>query len=166
MSQSIYDFTTVSLGGLPINLADYKGKVIMIVNVASKCGLTPQYIGLEELHHQYFEKGLVIIGFPCNQFGGQEPGDADEIAGNCLKKYGVEFLITQKIDVNGPDTDPIFKYLKEELPGALNINAIKWNFGKFLIDSEGNPYKRYAPVTEPQDMVEDIEMLLTTISNK
>jgi glutathione peroxidase len=160
MTQSIYDFSTVSLSGEKINMKDFEGKVLLIVNVASKCGLTPQYEGLQALHEMYKEQGLVIIGFPCNQFGGQEPGDAKDIAENCLKNYGVDFLITHKIDVNGGNTDPIFSYLKDELPGALNINAIKWNFGKFIIDRDGKPFKRYAPTTEPKELTKDIETLL------
>ena len=162
MSQikDIYNFQTVSLQGNPINLADFQDKVILIVNTASQCGLTPQYKGLQELHEKYYDQGLVIIGFPCNQFGGQEPGDASEISEKCLVNYGVSFLITHKINVNGADTDPIFKYLKDTLPGLLGLKDIKWNFGKFLVNKQGIPVKRYAPTTEPKDLVEDIEKLL------
>jgi glutathione peroxidase len=160
MSQSIYDFTTTSLQNKDINFADFKDKVILVVNTASQCGLTPQYTGLQKLHDGYKDKGLVIIGFPCNQFGGQEPGDAKEISENCLVNYGVTFQITHKIYVNGPNTDPIFVYLKEALPGLLGTKDIKWNFGKFLIDKQGVPYKRYAPTTEPKDLESDIVELL------
>jgi glutathione peroxidase len=160
MSQTIYDFTTLSLQNQPINLADFKNKVILIVNTASKCGLTPQYTGLQLLHETYKDQGLVVIGFPCNQFGGQEPGDALEISENCLINYGVTFRITHKIDVNGGNTDPIFVFLKDALPGLLGSKDIKWNFGKFLIDKQGLPYKRYAPTTEPKELEKDIIKLL------
>jgi glutathione peroxidase len=160
MSNTIYEFQTTSLRGSPINLSDYEGKVIMIVNTASKCGLTPQYEGLQKLHETYKDKGLVIIGFPCNQFGGQEPGDAKDISENCLINYGVTFLMTHKVDVNGDNADPIFKYLKDALPGILGLKDIKWNFGKFLVGKDGLPSKRFAPTTEPKDLVEDIEKLL------
>jgi glutathione peroxidase len=157
---TIYTHTTTSLQGKPINFADYAGKVILIVNTASQCGLTPQYTGLQQLHETYADQGLVVIGFPCNQFGGQEPGDASEISENCLVNYGVTFTITHKVDVNGPSTDPIFKYLKDALPGLLGLKDIKWNFGKFLIGRDGLPYMRFAPTTEPRDLVKDIEELL------
>jgi glutathione peroxidase len=160
MPQTIYTHTTTSLQGKPINFADYAGKVILIVNTASQCGLTPQYTGLQQLHETYTDQGLVVIGFPCNQFGGQEPGDASEISENCLVNYGVTFTITHKVDVNGKDADPIFKYLKDALPGLLGLKDIKWNFGKFLIGRDGLPYKRFAPTTEPKDLVKDIEELL------
>jgi glutathione peroxidase len=157
---SIYDFTINSLQGKPINFADFQDKVILVVNTASQCGLTPQYKGLQELHETYKDQGLVVIGFPCNQFGGQEPGDAKEISENCLVNYGVTFLITEKIEVNGAGTHPIFVYLKDSLPGLLGIKDIKWNFGKFLIGRDGVPYKRFAPTTEPKDLIKDIETLL------
>jgi glutathione peroxidase len=160
MPNSIYDFTTTSLQNKPINFADFKDKVILIVNTASKCGFTPQYGGLQKLHETYKDQGLVIIGFPCNQFGSQEPGDAVEISENCLVNYGVSFLITHKVDVNGKDADPIFVYLKEALPGLLGMNDIKWNFSKFLIGRDGVPFKRYASATEPKDMEKDIAELL------
>jgi len=160
MDQNIYNFKVNTLQGKEIKFEDFKNKVILIVNTASKCGLTPQYQGLEELHEKYSNDGLIIIGFPCNQFGGQEPGDAQEIQSNCLVNYGVKFLITEKIEVNGENTHPIFIYLKEALPGLLGSKEIKWNFSKFLIDKKGNPYKRYAPTTEPKDLISDIEKLL------
>jgi glutathione peroxidase len=158
---TIYNYTTTSLQGKLINFSDYKEHVILIVNTASQCGLTPQYKGLQQLHENYKDKGLVVIGFPCNQFGGQEPGDAKEISGNCLVNYGVTFTITHKVDVNGKSTDPIFVYLKDALPGLLGLKDIKWNFGKFLIGRDGVPYKRFAPTTEPKDLVKDIEELLS-----
>lgn len=160
MSQNIYNFTTNTIQGKPINFTDFKNKVILIVNTASQCGLTPQYTGLQKLYDTYKDKGLVVIGFPCNQFGEQEPGDAKEISENCLVNYGVTFLITQKINVNGPNADPIFVYLKDALPGLLGSKDIKWNFGKFLVDTQGVPYKRYAPTTEPKDLEKDIIKLI------
>ena len=163
MSETIYNFKTISLQNKTIDLNDFKGKVILIVNTASKCGLTPQYKGLQELYQAYKDEGLVIIGFPCNQFGGQEPGNAIEISEQCLVNYGVNFLITHKVDVNGEDADPIFKYLKNSLPGILGTKDIKWNFGKFLINRHGIPFKRFAPTTEPRDLVTDIEQLLEDI---
>ncbi len=161
MPKSIYDFTISSLQNKPITFADFKDKIILIVNTASKCGFTPQYAGLQKLHETYRDQGLVIIGFPCNQFGGQEPGDASEISENCLINYGVSFLITEKVEVNGPNTHPIFAYLKDALPGILGMNDIKWNFTKFIIDRNGKPFKRYASATEPADMEKDIVELLS-----
>lgn len=160
MQNSIYDFKIQSLQGKPIDFKDFKNKVILIVNTASKCGFTPQYTGLQQLHEKYGQQGLVIIGFPCNQFGGQEPGEAEEIKENCLVNYGVTFLITEKVDVNGSNTTPIFEFLKESLPGMFGSEDIKWNFTKFLVDKNGTPFKRYAPATEPASLVEDIEELL------
>ena len=155
-----YDFKINSLLGKEIDFADFKDKVVLVVNTASKCGFTSQYTGLQELHEKYKDSGLVLIGFPCNQFGGQEPGDAKEIESDCLVNYGVTFLITQKVDVNGENESEIFKYLKSALPGILGSEDVKWNFTKFLIDKEGNPVKRYAPTTEPKDLEGDIEELL------
>lgn len=160
MTNTIYNYTINSLQGKEINFADFKNKVILIVNTASKCGLTPQYEGLQKLHETYKDQGLVIIGFPCNQFGGQEPGDAKEISENCLVNYGVSFLITEKIDVNGENTHPIFAFLKKSLPGILGTEDIKWNFTKFLIDSNGTPLKRFAPTVQPSEIEEDIKKLL------
>ncbi len=157
---SIYNNTIKSLQGQEINFAEFKNKVILIVNTASKCGFTPQYAGLEKLHEMYKEKGLVVIGFPCNQFGGQEPGSSKDIQENCLVNYGVTFLITEKVEVNGPNTNPVFKLLKESLPGMLGFEEIKWNFTKFLIDKNGKVVKRYAPTTEPIDIEGDIIELL------
>jgi glutathione peroxidase len=160
MPNNIYDFQTTSLKGSHINFNDFKGKVLLIVNTASKCGLTPQYTALQELHTKYSDKGLVIVGFPCNQFGGQEPEEAKEIEDNCLVNYGVTFLMAHKVDVNGKDADPIFVYLKDQLPGMLGIKPIEWNFAKFLIAKDGTPFKRYSSITNPNDIVKDIEGLL------
>lgn len=154
-----YDFVANSLGGKPIRMKTYEGKVVLIVNVASKCGFTPQYKGLEELYKKYESKGLVILGFPCNQFGSQEPGNAEEIASFCSLNYGVTFPMFAKIDVNGDQTHPLYVYLKEALPGTLG-NGIKWNFTKFLLDRKGNPVKRYGSVTKPEEIENDIAELL------
>lgn len=136
----------------------YKDKVVLVVNTASKCGFTPQYEGLEKLNEEYKDKGLEILGFPCNQFANQEPGGKDEIE-SCLLNYGVDFQMFDKIEVNGKKTHPIFKYLKKELPGTLG-GRIKWNFTKFLIDKDGNPVKRFAPSTKPEKLANDIQALL------
>ncbi len=159
MTKTIYDFRAKSLQGQEINIEAYKGKVILIVNTASKCGLTPQYEGLEKLYQDYKDQGLVILGFPCNQFAGQEPDSEDKIAGGCLINYGVSFPMFAKINVNGKDAHPLFKYLKSELKGTF-CNAVKWNFTKFLIGRDGKPYKRFSPITKPEKMRQDIESLL------
>jgi len=148
METSFYDFKAKSLGGKEISMEEYKGKTVLVVNTASKCGFTPQFGGLEELYKKYNDKGLVILGFPCNQFANQEPGDEKSITEGCLLNYGVTFPMFSKIDVNGTDAHPLYKYLKSALPGFLS-KRIKWNFTKFLIDSEGKPVKRFAPSTEP-----------------
>ena len=148
MKTSFYDFKAKSLGGKEISMEQYKGKTVLVVNTASKCGLTPQFEGLEELYRKYSDKGLVILGFPCNQFANQEPGDEKSIAEGCLLNYGVTFPMFSKIDVNGPDAHPLYKYLKSALPGFPS-NRVKWNFTKFLIDSEGKPVKRFSSTTEP-----------------
>ena len=160
MNSQIYNFKINSLQGKEINFADFAGKVILIVNTASECGFTPQYAGLQKLHETYAEQGLVIIGFPCNQFGAQEPGDAKDISEHCLVNYGVQFLVTEKVEVNGQNAHPIFVYLKESLPGVLGTEDIKWNFTKFLIDPSGKPVHRYTPATEPADIESDIKNLL------
>jgi glutathione peroxidase len=160
MTNTFYTFKINSLQGKEIDFADFKNRVVLIVNTASKCGFTPQYTGLQELHEKYKDRGLVVIGFPCNQFGGQEPGDAKEIEGECLVNYGVTFIITEKVDVNGENENEIFKFLKHSLPGILGSEDVKWNFTKFLVDKNGNPAKRYAPTVEPKDMEGDIEELL------
>jgi glutathione peroxidase len=157
---SIYEFTADSLAGKPINLAQYRGKVLLIVNTASKCGFTPQYEGLEQVYQQFKDKGVEVLGFPCNQFGGQEPGGAEEIGAFCQKNYGVSFPLFSKIDVNGDNAHPLYKYLKSEKSGILGIEAIKWNFTKFLVKKDGSVFKRYAPQTSPKDLMADIEKLL------
>ncbi|GGI55430.1 glutathione peroxidase [Oxalicibacterium solurbis] len=157
---NVHDFTVTALTGAPVDLSQYRGKVMLIVNTASKCGFTPQYKGLEALHQQFGERGLEVLGFPCNQFGGQEPGDADEIGAFCEKNYGVSFSLLEKIDVNGSDAEPLFKYLKHAAPGLLGSEAIKWNFTKFLIRKDGSVFKRYAPQTKPEELTTDIAQLL------
>ena len=160
-NMNFYNFNAKSLQGKEINMKSYKGKVVLIVNTASKCGFTPQYEGLENLYKEFKDKGLVILGFPCNQFGGQEPGSAEEIGTFCTANYGVTFPMFEKIEVNGDNADPLYKYLKQALPGTLG-ESIKWNFTKFLLDKNGNPVKRFASTTKPQDITKDIEKLLTT----
>ena len=160
MASSIYDIPVTTLDGRQTTLADYKGKPMLIVNTASECGFTSQYKGLEELHGSYGERGLTILGFPCNQFGGQEPGSDAEIAAFCERNYGVTFPMFSKIDVNGDATHPLFSFLKKAKPGLLGSEAIKWNFTKFLVDGEGNVVDRYAPKTEPRELAADIEKLL------
>jgi glutathione peroxidase len=160
MSDSIYNFSSQTLTGKPLNLADYKDKVLLIVNTASKCGFTGQYEGLQELHEGYEGKGLAVIGFPCNQFGSQEPGTSQDIESFCELNYGVSFPISEKVDVNGAGAHPLFKYLTTEAKGILGSESIKWNFTKFLVRKNGEVYKRYAPTTKPADLIADIEKLL------
>lgn len=156
------------LSSIPVTAADgsttdlsaYAGKVLLIVNTASKCGFTPQYAGLEALHRRYADRGLAVLGFPCNQFGAQEPGDAAEIANFCSLTYDVTFPVFAKVDVNGDGTAPLFRYLKHEAPGVLGSESIKWNFTKFLVDRDGKVVDRYAPTTKPEDIAKDIEALL------
>jgi len=155
-----YQFSALSLQGKEIKMENYKGKTILVVNTASKCGLTPQFEGLEKLYQKYEEKGLIILGFPCNQFAGQEPGDEKSISEGCMINYGVSFPMFSKIEVNGGNAHPIYKYLKKELRGLFNSN-IKWNFTKFLIDSDGKPVKRFAPITRP----DKIDKYLASILN-
>ncbi|MBB5442176.1 MULTISPECIES: glutathione peroxidase [unclassified Paraburkholderia] len=157
---SIYSFSARTLGGAEASLAKYEGKVILIVNTASECGFTPQYAGLQKLYDAYAARGLAVLGFPCNQFGKQEPGDAAQIGSFCEKNYGVTFPMFDKIDVNGPNAHPLFRYLTIEAPGLLGLEAIKWNFTKFLIGRDGNVVKRYAPLTKPEAITADIEALL------
>ncbi|MEP8937709.1 glutathione peroxidase [Enterobacter mori] len=146
-----YQLTATSLDGQPISMADYAGKVVLVVNTASQCGFTPQYAGLEALYKKYATQGLVVLGFPCNQFGKQEPGGADEISKTCYINYGVSFPMFEKVEVNGTAAHPLFRYLKNELPGVLG-ERIKWNFTKFLIGRNGEPLKRFAPMTKPEKM--------------
>ncbi|WP_017348376.1 glutathione peroxidase [Pantoea sp. A4] len=146
-----YQFTATSLAGEPVSMADYAGKVVLVVNTASHCGFTPQYAGLETLYKKYADKGLVVLGFPCNQFGKQEPGGADDIAKTCHINYGVSFPMFGKTEVNGSAAHPLFRYLKTALPGVLG-GRIKWNFTKFLIGRDGKPLKRFAPFTTPEKM--------------
>ncbi len=156
---TIYDFTAECMDGTSQAFADYKGKVLLIVNTASKCGFTPQFEGLEALYQQYKEQGLVVIGFPCNQFGAQDPGTNEEIGTFCQKNYGVSFPMMAKIDVNGKDAHPIFDWLKDQ-KGGLLIDGIKWNFTKFLIGTDGQVIDRYAPTTKPDALKADIEQAL------
>jgi glutathione peroxidase len=146
--------------GSETDLSPYAGKVLLIVNTASKCGFTPQYEGLEALHRRYANRGLAVLAFPCNQFGGQEPGDADEIASFCRLTYDVTFDVFAKVDVNGPAASPLFEHLKHQAKGLLGSEAIKWNFTKFLVDRSGAVVARYAPTTKPEAIAEDIEKLL------
>ena len=157
---SLYDFAAQTLDGQPAPLADYRGRVVLIVNTASKCGFTPQYEGLEALWRDYQDKGLAILGFPCNQFGAQEPGNAEEIANFCSLTYDVSFPMMAKIDVNGPATHPLYAWLKGEKKGVLGTEAIKWNFTKFLVGRDGEVIERFAPTTEPKDIAKAIEKAL------
>jgi glutathione peroxidase len=157
---SVYDFSVSDIHGKDQKLDRYKNKVMLIVNVASKCGFTPQYKGLEALYEKMHDRGLEVLGFPCNQFGAQEPGTEKEIESFCELNYGVSFPMFAKIEVNGGDAAPLYKYLKKEKPGLLGSEAIKWNFTKFLVDRKGNVVERYAPNVEPQAIAADIEKLL------
>lgn len=157
---TLADFTLPLLDGTEQNLGAYQGKVVLIVNVASKCGLTPQYAGLEALYRQYGERGLVVLGFPCNQFAGQEPGTAEEIAQFCSLTYDVSFPVFARIDVNGAGAHPLYQWLKASAPGLLGSEAIKWNFTKFLLGRDGSVVERFAPTTEPADIAPAIEKLL------
>lgn len=156
---NIYEFSATSLQGKEVDFESYKGKTILIVNTASSCGLTPQFEGLEDIYEKYKDKGLVILGFPCNQFGNQEAGDEKSIEAGCVLNYGVTFPMFSKIEVNGKDAHPIYKYLKKSLPGFPG-NWIKWNFTKFLIDKNGKPLKRFAPWDKPEKIENYLEKLL------
>lgn len=160
MADTIYDFATRTLTGEPLPLSDLRGRVLLLVNTASRCGFTPQYAGLESLHRDYAARGLTVIGFPCNQFGHQEPGDAAEIATFCDTTYGVSFPLSEKIDVNGASAHPLFKFLKHAAPGLLGTEGIKWNFTKFLIDRDGRVVGRHAPNESPDSLRATIEELL------
>jgi glutathione peroxidase len=157
---SIYDFTAKALDGASTPLDTYKGKTLLIVNVASKCGFTPQYQGLEALYRKFASKGLVVLGFPSNQFGHQEPGDSAEIRNFCSTNFDVTFPLFGKIDVNGSNADPLYKFLKREARGVFGTERVKWNFTKFLVDSEGKVRKRYAPTAKPSSIENDIADLL------
>jgi glutathione peroxidase len=159
MKNQFYQFSAKSLQGSEIKMENYKGKTILVVNTASKCGLTPQYEGLEKLYQKYKDRGLVVLGFPCNQFANQESGDEKSISEGCLINYGVSFPMFSKIDVNGENAHPIYKYLKKELNGILG-SRIKWNFTKFLIDADGNPVKRFAPITKPEEIDKYLKSIL------
>eukprot|EP01033_Poteriospumella_lacustris_P022691 gene22691-17104_t len=157
---TLYDFTAVDIKGQEIPLSDYRGKVLLIVNTASKCGFTPQYEGLEALYRDLQERGLVVLGFPCNQFGAQEPGDAAEIASFCSLTYDVTFPMFAKVDVNGPKESPLYAWLKSEAPGLLGTQSIKWNFTKFLVDASGKVVGRFAPADKPEALHKEILALL------
>lgn len=156
----IYGYEVRTIDGENITLAKYRGDVMLIVNVASKCGFTPQYKGLEELHRRFAAQGLRILGFPCNQFGGQEPGDEGQIKNFCRTDYGVTFDLFSKVEVNGAEAHPLFAYLKSEAPGVLGSEGIKWNFTKFLVDRSGKVVSRYAPTTAPEALSHEIEKVL------
>jgi len=157
-----FDFSANALDGTLVDLSRYRGKVLLIVNTASHCGFTPQYKGLEQLYRDYRERGLEVLGFPCNQFRQQEPGGEAEIGAFCEKNFGVSFPLFAKIDVNGDNAHPLFRHLKREAPGVLGTQAVKWNFTKFLVGRDGRVLKRYAPTTKPEDITKDIEALLGT----
>lgn len=158
--QTAYDFSAIDIDGHDQSLADYRGKVLLVVNVASKCGFTPQYAGLQKLWETYRDRGLVILGFPCDQFGHQEPGDEAEIRSFCSLTYDVDFPMFAKIDVNGGKAHPLWNWLKEQKSGLLGIGAIKWNFSKFLVGRDGRVIARYAPTDKPESLAKDIEAAL------
>lgn len=160
MSTSVYDFQAVSIDGQPADLASQRGKVLLIVNTASACGFTPQFAGLEQLWQTYKDRGLVIVGFPSNEFGGQDPGSNDEIASFCQRNYGVSFPMMAKVQVNGGDAHPLWQWLKAQAPGVLGTEGVKWNFTKFLVGRDGRVLKRYAPTDKPEALVKDIETAL------
>jgi len=157
---TIYKYTAATLAGEDVPMETWRGRVLLIVNTASACGFTPQYAGLEALHRKHKDEGLTVLGFPCNQFGAQEPGSAAEIGAFCEKNYGVSFPIFAKIDVNGPNAHPLFRYLTRDKPGILGTEAIKWNFTKFLIGRDGDPVSRHAPQVKPEDLEAPIRKLL------
>ena len=157
---TVYDFEAQRIDGSPLSLGDYRGKVLLIVNTASQCGFTPQFAGLEALHEKYADKGLAVLGFPSNQFGGQDPGSNEEIGAFCVKNYGVSFPMMARVQVNGNDAAPLYQWLTKEKPGLLGSTAIKWNFTKFLVDRGGHVLKRYASLIKPLDMAKDIEAAL------
>jgi len=158
---TLYDFCADTLQGKPLSLDAFRGKVVLVVNTASQCGFTPQYAGLEELYRKFRDRGFEVLGFPCNQFGRQEPGSAAEIGAFCERNYGVSFTMFGKIEVNGPNAHPLYRWLTAQAPGILGTEAIKWNFTKFLLGRDGRVFKRYAPRTRPGEIAGDIERLLT-----
>ncbi|RTL49426.1 MAG: glutathione peroxidase [Rhodocyclaceae bacterium] len=160
MTKTAYDFSVQRLDGSEAHLSEYRGKVLLVVNVASKCGFTPQYEGLEALYRSYQDRGLVVMGFPCNQFGAQEPGSAEDIAGFCSTTYNVTFPMFAKVDVNGEGAHPFYAWLKKGAPGGLGTEAIKWNFSKFLVGRDGKVLNRYASTTTPEGLRSDIEKAL------
>ena len=160
---TVYDFQAKTIDGEEVSLSEFRGKVLLIVNVASRCGFTPQYEGLEKLYEQYKDQGFSVLGFPCNQFGGQEPGAESEIKNFCETSYGVKFPLFSKIDVNGPQAHPLYQFLEKEKPGILGTEGIKWNFTKFLVDRHGNPIKRYAPRDKPESLEDDIRRALPAV---
>lgn len=157
---SLAHFTATRIDGAPVSFADLQGRVLLIVNTASACGFTPQFAGLEKLHQQYAGQGLEVIGFPCNQFGAQDPGSNSEIGAFCQKNYGVSFTMMEKVNVNGADAHPLYQWLKSQAPGLLGTEGIKWNFTKFLVGKEGQVIKRYAPQDAPEKLAGDIEAAL------
>ncbi|MFL9666407.1 glutathione peroxidase [Variovorax sp. AB1(2024)] len=157
---SIYDFEANQIDGKPVKLSAFKGKVLLIVNTASKCGFTPQFAGLEALHEKYADQGLTVLGFPSNQFGSQDPGTNEEIGAFCTRNYGVSFPMMEKIDVNGSNAAPLYQWLTKEKPGLLGSTAIKWNFTKFLVGRDGTVLKRYAPLDTPASLTRDVEAAL------
>ncbi len=159
---TVYDFDAQSINGKPVALKQFEGKVLLIVNTASACGFTPQFGGLEKLHESYADQGLVVLGFPSNQFGAQDPGSNDEIASFCQLNYGVSFPMMAKIDVNGAQAAPLYQWLSQEAPGLLGSKAIKWNFTKFLVGRDGRVIRRYAPMDTPAKLSADIEAALAT----
>ncbi|HEY9641403.1 MAG TPA: glutathione peroxidase [Coleofasciculaceae cyanobacterium] len=158
--QSIYNFSATSIEGKPVELSAYRDRVLLIVNTASQCGFTPQYQGLQALYDKYASQGLVILGFPCNQFGQQEPGNATDIQSFCETRFGVSFPLFQKIDVNGQNAHPLYQYLTTAAPGILGTPAVKWNFTKFLVDRSGNVVARYSPLTKPEAIEKAIQAVL------
>ena len=157
---TVYDFKARTIDGRDVSLAEYKGKVLLIVNVASRCGFTPQFRGLEELHEQFGKNGFEVLGLPCNQFGNQEPGSEADIKGFCDLQFGIRFPLFSKIEVNGPGAHPLYEFLKKSKPGVLGTKRIKWNFTKFLIDRNGRPIKRYSPQTTPTAIEKDVQAAL------
>ena len=160
MSSTVYDFSATSIEGQPVEMSTYRDKVLLVVNTASQCGFTPQYKGLQELYDKYASRGFAVLGFPCNQFGQQEPGNATAIQSFCETRFGVSFPLFEKVDVNGANAHPLFTYLEKAAPGIFGTEGIKWNFTKFLVDGSGNVVKRYGSNTAPKDIAKDIEGLL------